>query len=197
MAVPRAYLEDHIRILHTHITGRVAELVFNLDELGSAHWEDRKAKKVIAPAGVPREDVHYPVSRRHRHTTLLACVSVSGDALIPLLITGSPITESLWSRGVRQDEDAMIRHRSPAYITEELFYDYISTVFIPYVLAVRDQAGFEDEIPVLLMDWSVPHTSERVRRLLGENNIMAVTFRPTQRICFKHLTSSFSGCSKN
>jgi hypothetical protein len=91
MAVPRAYLEDHIRILHTHITGRVAELVFNLDELGSADWDDRKAKKVIAPAGVPREDVHHPLSRRHRHTTLLACVSASGDALIPLLITGSPI----------------------------------------------------------------------------------------------------------
>jgi hypothetical protein len=163
MAVLRTYLEDHIRVLEKHIAGKLAELVFNLDELGSADWEDRRAKKVIAPANVRREDVHHPVSRRHRHTTILACVSAAGDALTPLLITGSPIPETLWSRGLRQDEDAMMRHRSPAYITEELFYDYISTVFIPYVLTVRDRTGFESGTAVVLMDSAIPHTSERVR----------------------------------
>jgi hypothetical protein len=40
MAVPRAYLEEHIQLLKTHFTGKVAELVFNLDGLGSADWED-------------------------------------------------------------------------------------------------------------------------------------------------------------
>jgi hypothetical protein len=140
MAVPRACLEEHIRVLETHIPGKLAELVFNLDELGSADWEDPKAKRVIAPANVRREDVYHPVSRRHRHTMLLVYVSAAGDALSLLLITGSPIPESFWSRGLRQDEDAMIRHRAPAYITEELFYDYISTVFIRYVLAVSGES---------------------------------------------------------
>jgi hypothetical protein len=36
MAVPRAYLEEHIQLLKIHLTGKVAELVFNMDELGSA-----------------------------------------------------------------------------------------------------------------------------------------------------------------
>jgi hypothetical protein len=35
MAVPRAYLEEHIQLLKTHVTGKVAELGFNLDELSS------------------------------------------------------------------------------------------------------------------------------------------------------------------
>jgi hypothetical protein len=70
----------------------------------------------------------------------------------------------------------MICHCSSAYIIEELFYDYISTIFIPYVLAVRDRAGFEDEIAVLLMDSAVPHHCERIPRLLGKNNIIAITF---------------------
>jgi hypothetical protein len=35
MAVPGAYLEDHIQLLKTHLTGKVAELVFDFDELGS------------------------------------------------------------------------------------------------------------------------------------------------------------------
>jgi hypothetical protein len=121
MAVPRAYLEEHIPLLKTHLTGKVAELVLNLDELGSADREDRKAKKVIVPAGVAKDDEYHRVSRRHRYMTLVTCVSALGDALIPVVITASPISDALWRPGLKQAEDAMIRHRSPAYITEELF----------------------------------------------------------------------------
>jgi hypothetical protein len=52
-----------------HVTGKCAELVFNLDELGSADWEDRKVKKVVASAVVRKEDVYHSVSRRHRYMT--------------------------------------------------------------------------------------------------------------------------------
>jgi hypothetical protein len=48
MAVARTYLEEHIHLLKTHVTGKVAKLVFDLDELGSADWEDRKGDKVVA-----------------------------------------------------------------------------------------------------------------------------------------------------
>jgi hypothetical protein len=176
MTVARAYLEEHMHLLKTHVTGKVAELVFNLEELGSADWEDRKAKKMIAPTGLAKEDVYHPVSRRHRHVALLPCISAAGDALTPLLITTSPMPDTLWSHGLRQDENALISHRSPPYITEELFYDYISTVLIPYVMAVRDRTGFQNETAVLLMDSAIPHTSECVRGILGENHIMAITF---------------------
>jgi hypothetical protein len=162
MAVPRACLEEQIQLLKTHLTGKVAELVFNLDELGSADWEDRKVKKVIVPAGVAKEDVYHPVSRRHRHMTLLSCVSVSSDALTPLVITTSPISGALWRRVLREGDDAMIRHRSSTYITVELFYEYISNVFIPYVVAVRDRPGFQSEMATLIMDSAFPHISERV-----------------------------------
>jgi hypothetical protein len=75
----------------------------------------------------------------------------------------------------------MIRHRSPAYITEELFYEYISNVFLPYVLVVRDRPGFQNEMAVPLMDLAFPHMSECLRRQVGENNGLAITFpaRPT------------------
>jgi hypothetical protein len=76
---------------------------------------------MILPAGVAKEDVYHPVSRRHRHMTLLSCVSAWDDALTPLVITASPISDALWRGGFKQSEDAMIRRRSPDYITEELF----------------------------------------------------------------------------
>jgi hypothetical protein len=167
-----------------------------LDELGSADWEDRKATKVIVPAGEAKEEVDHPVSRRHRHMTLLACVSASGDALTPLVITASLISDALSCRGVRSGEDAMIRHGSPAYITEELFCKHISNVFIPYVLAVRYLSGFQNEMAVLLMDSAVPYESERLRRLLGENNILAITFPAHTTILFQALDHVFFGVLK-
>jgi hypothetical protein len=49
MTVPRAYLEQHIATMKTHIVGKFSELIFNLDEVGSSEWEDRRPRKVIAP----------------------------------------------------------------------------------------------------------------------------------------------------
>jgi hypothetical protein len=118
MAVPRLYLEEHIALLKIHLTGKDAGLVFNLDEVGSADWEDWKTKKVIEHAEVRREDVYHPVSGHHRQATLLASVSALGDSLTPRITTAAPIPDTLWSRGLRQDENTMIRHRSPAYIAE-------------------------------------------------------------------------------
>jgi hypothetical protein len=92
----------------------------------------------------------------------------------------------------------MIRYRSPAYITEELFYGYTSTVFRPYVLTVRDRTGFENGTAVLLllMDSAIPHTSERARRLLGENGIIAITFPAHTTNLFQALDVVFFGVPK-
>jgi hypothetical protein len=178
LTVPRVQLEEHIQTMKVkvHVAGKFSELVFNLDELGSADWEDCKVKKVIVPADVHKEDVYHAVSRRHRHITLLAYVSAAGDALTPMLITGNPILESLWSRGLRPDEDIMVRRRNPAYLDEELFHEYIATVLIPYVSSLRNRLELVDQAVVLLMDSALPHTSECILRSLGENNIIALTF---------------------
>jgi hypothetical protein len=49
LRVPRAFLERAIKDLHDHVQGCVADLVFNLDEVGISDWEDRKTKKVVVP----------------------------------------------------------------------------------------------------------------------------------------------------
>jgi hypothetical protein len=108
MLVPRIDLEDHIRTLRIHFAGKFTELVFNLDELDSAEWEDRNVRKVITPSSVHREDMYHSVSKCHDHMTLLACLSAAGDSLTPMIVTASAIHLSLWSHEVRQDEDVMI-----------------------------------------------------------------------------------------
>jgi hypothetical protein len=87
----------------------------------------------------------------------------------------------------------MIRHRSPDYIRGELFYEYISNIFMPYALAVRDRLGFQKEMAVLLMDSAFPQTSERLQRLSGEDNILAITFPAHTTNLFQALDLVFFG----
>jgi hypothetical protein len=131
MIVPRAHLEEHIRIARSLIAGIFSELVFNLDEVGSSDWEDRKPKKVIVPRSVSPDDVYHPVRPRYRHMTLLACVSAAGDALTPCIFSPSPIPASSWVHRLREHEDAMIWVREPAHIDENILTEPIPHVFIP------------------------------------------------------------------
>jgi hypothetical protein len=181
------------------VAGKFAELIFNLDELGSADWEDGKGKKLITPAGVHKEDVHHTVSRRQRHITLLACVSAAGDTLTPMPMTRNPIRDCLWSHGLRQneDEDVMVRQRNPAYIGEQLFFEYISNVLIPYVSSVRSRQELADEPAVLLMDPALPHTAERVLQILRQNKIIALTFPEHTTNLFLAVDLVFFGSRKH
>jgi hypothetical protein len=99
-----------------------------------------------------------------------------GDALTPMLITGNPILDSLWSLGLHQDEYVMIRQRNPAYLDEASFYEYISCGIIAYVSSLRSRQELADQPAVLLMDSVLQHMSEHILRILGENNIIALTF---------------------
>jgi hypothetical protein len=108
--------------------------------------------------------------------TLLACVSAAGNVLTPMVISELSVRDSLWTKGLREDENAMVRQRNPAYVTEELFFQYMINIFIPYVANIRQRPEFANDPVVLFMDSALPHISERVLRLLRENKIMTVVF---------------------
>jgi hypothetical protein len=109
--------------LKLHDIAKSTEVVFNLGELGSADSGDRKVKKVVASAAVAMEDVYHSVFRGPHDITLLACVSAAGDAMTSLFITAALIPDSLWRRGLRQNEDVIVRQRSPGYVDGELFFE--------------------------------------------------------------------------
>jgi ribosomal protein L11 methylase PrmA len=56
--VPRVFLDRIVQNLNEHVQRRVAELLFNLDEVGISDWEDRKTRKVLVPARVTRQTMH-------------------------------------------------------------------------------------------------------------------------------------------
>jgi hypothetical protein len=87
-----------------------------------------------------------------RQLTLLACVSAGGDALTPMVFTRSPIRDDIWSSGLREDEDVVIRVRSPVCMREELFHECLTNVFVPWIQQLREKPVFTDKLGVLLMD---------------------------------------------
>jgi hypothetical protein len=55
---PRVFLERTVHDRNEHVQGCVAELVFNLDEMSSSDWEDRKTKTAIVPATMVGQTMH-------------------------------------------------------------------------------------------------------------------------------------------
>jgi hypothetical protein len=50
--VPREDLEARIEHMESDVAGKLAEFVFNPDEVGSSNWVDQKPRKVRAPRTV-------------------------------------------------------------------------------------------------------------------------------------------------
>jgi hypothetical protein len=58
-----AHLEEHIRPMESVLAGKLSELVFHLDEVGSSDWEEGKLNKVIISWSVFPDDASHLVSR--------------------------------------------------------------------------------------------------------------------------------------
>jgi hypothetical protein len=159
-----------------HIVGQFSDLVFNFDDVESSEREDRKLRKTLTPQAISPDDIYHSITRQYRHVILLAYIFVVGDALTPIVITGAAIRDSTWRTELRQDQDALFRHRSPSYIDENSFYEHISQVLLLYVAKLRENLDFAYKTDILLMDSAPAHKSEQVLSTLGENKMLTVMF---------------------
>ena len=197
LSVPRDFLIQHIINLKNVIEGRMTELIFNLDEVGSSDWEDRKVKTVLVSSEVESRTVFHSVKRCGKHLSLLACISMAGDCLTPMLITNYKISDEIYEDGLREGEDVLIRHRDSPYMDKNYFLEYIKEVLIPYIVLVREKLNCPNEEAILLMDSCSPHVFIDVLKLLGENNIIAFTFPPHTTNLFQPLDLSLFGALKS
>lgn len=197
LEVPRTFLEQHIENIKKYVIGKASELVFNLDEMGSNEWEEKKPKKVIVPVKLCQSNVHLPIKRTLRHQTLLACISATGDSLTPHFIVSSNSAKQVFQLGIREGIDLNITTNTSPYVNEEIFHTYIEKTLIPYVNNQRRIEGFEKEFGVLFMDNCMAHCSERSLKLLAENSIIVISFPPHTSNLFQMLDLVLFGCVKN
>jgi hypothetical protein len=81
------FRERTVQDLKEDVQEYVAELVFNLDEVGISDWEDRNTKRVIIPATMCGQTIHHAISRTVKHISAIAWASAAGESLIPYIIT--------------------------------------------------------------------------------------------------------------
>ena len=196
MMIPRQYLEKHIQNLKDFVQGICSELLFNLDEVGLSDYEDRKIKKVIAPKYANRNRIQHKVSRKLQHMTMLACVSSAGDALTPMLIMKNSIPDELEETGIRIGEDVILKQRQKPYMDEQLFFEYITTVLIPYIDKLRENEMYSNEKALIMMDSASCHCSSRILQLLAKKNILVLVYPSHTSNLFQALDLCFFGAMK-
>ena len=152
MIIPRDFLTAHFTNMKQIVEGCCSELCFNLDEVGSSDWEERKIKKVRISKSSNTKKVNNVVSRKLKHQTLVALVSYAGDALTPLLIASCYVEEDLKKNGYHIGDDVIFRYQKLPFIKKELFNEYIMNVLIPYVSSLREKEEYLNEPAVLLLD---------------------------------------------
>jgi hypothetical protein len=157
----------------------VAELVFNLADVGISDWEDCKTKTVIVPATVRGQTIHHEISRTVKHISVIACISAAGESLTPYIITSQApmvVQERLKKDGGRFSTDFVLTSNPKSYINAEIFTDYIRTVFLPNLAELRTLDGFAEETGVLLMDNCPTHAIDNIIGLRTEARVCVISF---------------------
>lgn len=179
LQVPRIYLQRYLRLIPRVVVGKSLELIFNLEETGISDWEDRRSKKIVAPATLQGRDLHVAVSRKIKHETLLCTVSAAGDAYNPLLISSDEKIGQLFEKlPIRENVDLSVLFKRPAYVNADIFQWYIFNKFMPVIQSERKDGSPEENIAIAFWDNCRCHCSDDLYRSLAEDWILVVTYPP-------------------
>jgi hypothetical protein len=179
--VPRVFLEETIRCLHDYVKSMKVELVFNLDEVGTSEWEDRKDKKVMVPKTMDAQTINHRVSWNVKHTSIITCITAGGESLTPYMVMlqdSETLRKKLMTRGIRLGVDFVLKHRPKPYVNGKLFLDYTNSIFIPDLNELRQSEYFSEWEAVLLMDNCSPHMGDAVIAILTRAHVRVITFAP-------------------
>jgi hypothetical protein len=196
MKVPRGFRDEYITLIKTRVVSMDPGLFYNLDETDCSDCEERKLFEGSIPKSMAKNRIHFPVSKKIPHQTVLVCVSPSREAFCPLLVITNPITRGIFQGGVQEALDIEIRLNSSSYANADIFCDYIRDVFIPHVENFRVIRGRQSSAAVLLMDnWS-PHFRSDIIEMLSAHNVKVLTFPPHISGIFQMLDHALFGASK-
>jgi hypothetical protein len=188
--VPRGFFERTVQDLNDNIQGCIAQLVFNLDEVGISDWEDGDTKRVIALAAMLGQIRYDGVSRNVKHISVIACISAAGSSVLAYILTSqnSPaVQEHLNKQGVRFGTDFALKLNQKPYFNAGILLAYTRTILLSYIDTFRGRAVLAHEIALLLMAHCLADVSDDMIRILSEAMVRVVTFAPHTNQVFRVL----------
>jgi hypothetical protein len=152
------------------------ELSFKREESGFSDWEERKPKRILVPIEAKAATLHYPISRKIRHQTLLYCVTAADDAYCPLFISAQPATRDVFGHHVRDGIDLQVEIAPSPYITPHIFERHIDTVLIPAV--ETKLPGCENKPAIQFCENCSPHMSDRILQKSARHAVLLIAYPP-------------------
>lgn len=115
--------------------------ISNLDEVGCQKFVDARDSHIIVPAGVDGKEFELPVERNEKRSTLLACITLDGTYMKPLVIVDTAnLTVDLTQAGFTK----MVASVQPSgFITTELFDKWTRDVYFKRVVKMRRKKHYE------------------------------------------------------
>jgi hypothetical protein len=120
--------------------------------------------------------LHYSVDQCIRHQTLLSCISASGDADCPLLLSANRRVLSISDKGVRNKIDLQIEIVQSPHMTRDIFLEYIRDVPIAAVENNRLIPGCLKKQGILFCGNCSCHCTEDVMKELAEHGILPIIY---------------------
>jgi hypothetical protein len=117
-----------VECLKQYVPGCFAELIFNLNEVGTSEWEASVPGKVIVPMSMSRQTIRHGGYRNLKHILVACCVSVAGESRKPFIArsqANNSAIEKLRIKGFRMGSDAIREDGQRPYMSAALFQQYI------------------------------------------------------------------------
>jgi hypothetical protein len=165
LKVSHDHLDQYIRLITEYVPLVLTELLLNIDGSGFSDWEERKPKCILIPTEAREMTLHYTVSRKIRHQTLVCCVTAAGDAYCPLLVSSNRAARAVFEHQFRDGIHLQIEISLLSDVNAEMFERHVDTVLIPAVEANQQLPGCDKTSHFVLRQLFSSHAEFNVREV--------------------------------
>jgi hypothetical protein len=162
LQVPRRLLDEFIELIKKCVLLVRVELIDNLDETDLSDLEASKPDPVLVPIDLCNPTTNCPVNHQVRHQRLVCCISRSGDADCPLLVSAKESVSRMFDMNISDGIDLRVEIASSSSIAKESFLRYTRGMLISAIESNRNLPEFEQKPAIVFCDNCFCHVSESV-----------------------------------
>jgi hypothetical protein len=141
--------------------------------------------------------MHFPMTRKIKHQTMLLCINAAGQTLCLLIGTSDRSARGVFRDGIEENVDLKIHAGERAYVEAAVFHDYLRDVLIPHIEDFRETNTVPNSPAILFVDNCSSHLVGSILDLLSEHKVKIITLPPHSSGIFQMLDHVFFGVFKN
>ena len=162
--------------LASNVEGVLPESVVNMDEVGFSRRSRGSPLPCVIPAQLQERKIEYvPQEELDTTFTLIACVTLAGEALVPYIVVpvkslpNDFLTDSAWIQ-----RDCVLDFAPSGFANGGVVNHWYRKVFRSWMEQHRRRLGNSDAPIVLICDGFAGHANDEFRAMTAEDNVRLV-----------------------